>query len=121
MEGCRVARLIGYDGGMENAAPSAPKIRFGRLRIAWSVLAAVTCICLIVFWVRSFRITDSWIDVRNGGSYHQFASARGEFIFDRGDHVPGQYHYWQYAPRRLPDDWRVPANIIGFRFGAPNS
>ena len=108
---------------MESAAPSVPKIRFSKLRIAWSVLAAFACICLIVFWVRSFRITDALIEYRNGRA-HQLASARGELI----DSAPHEATYssstnrsWKYAPRGLPEDWRVPANILGFRFGAPNS
>ena len=79
------------------------------------------CIFLIVFWVRSFRITDSFIRVRNG-HYHQLASARGEFIDDTPpDCTSSTNRPWKYAPRYLSDDWRVPANILGFRFGGtPN-
>ena len=108
---------------MEDAAPSAPRIRFRRLRIAWSVLAAGAGICVVAFWVRSFRIADSLIEVRNGCLY-QYSSLRGELLL--GVH-PGAYSSWDTRPRRylqasLRDDWRIKeANILGFRFyGVPN-
>jgi len=119
---CRIARLVGYDGGMEDAAPSLQKIRFRKLRIAWSVLTAGACVCLIVFWARSFRIADSFIEVRNGCLY-QFSSVRGELAF--GIHPEayhsGDYRSWRYVQLHIPDDWHVKANILGFRFfSAPN-
>jgi hypothetical protein len=110
-------------GGMEDAAPYTPeKIRFRRLRVAWSVLAAVACICLIVFWVRSFRIADSFISIRNGSLY-QFSSVRGELLYgihpeaySSGASIP-----WRYARLLIPDDYHIRANILGFRFGGtPN-
>jgi hypothetical protein len=101
-------------GGMEDAAPSLPKIRFRRLRIAWSLLAAAACIWLVAFWVRSFWFVDS-LDTADGHrSYYEFASTRGEFTFRAvGDaapwDVPLSWHH--YVELRL-----IPANILGFHF-----
>jgi hypothetical protein len=106
---------------MKDAAPSPPKIRFRKLRVAWSVLASGACIFLIVFWVRSFRIADSLIEIRNG-RFYQFSSVRGELAFDsRAPYAHPPNRSWTLAQLNISDDWHVPANILCFRFGAPNS
>ena len=45
----------------EPAAPKAPRRRFGKLRIAWSVAWGVVAVLLVVLWVRSYW----WLDMAN--------------------------------------------------------
>jgi hypothetical protein len=42
----------------EPAASEAPRRRFRKLRIAWSVGCGILCLLLIVLWVRSLRAED---------------------------------------------------------------
>jgi hypothetical protein len=43
----------------EPAAPEAPRRRFRKLRIAWSMVWGVLCVLLIALWLRSYR----WVDL----------------------------------------------------------
>jgi hypothetical protein len=42
----------------EPAAPEAPRRRFRKLRIAWSVGWGIACVLLAVLWVRSYYVLD---------------------------------------------------------------
>ena len=103
---------IGYDGGMDNAVPSAPKIRFRRLRIAWSVLAAAACIWFAGFWFRSFLFSATLSAATNGKRY-QFRSERGELTFFKGSYTSSEPLSWE---QRALFEWRFPPNFLGFRF-----
>jgi hypothetical protein len=99
---------------MEYAAPSVPKIKFRRLRIAWSVLAAGACICLVAFWVRSFWWHDSVVAFANFHAY-ELESQRGELVIDlsgRGS-IPWSWDHRVFPAGVVP----IPANVLGFRFG----
>jgi len=112
---------------MEDAAPSLPKIRFRRLRIAWSVLAAGACICVVALWVRSFTVSESLLVLPDDGRYFlKLWSMRGGLLIDFGTDPPGSgpapFFCRLFQSKQNPADFHNPPNILGFRFvrGNPN-
>lgn len=110
---------------MEDAAPSLAKIRFRRLRIAWSVLAAGACICVAAIWVRSFVRSESLLVFPDNGRYFlKLWSMRGGLLVDFGTEPPGSGpppFFWKlFKSTQNPDDFHTPPSILGFRFVRSN-
>jgi hypothetical protein len=43
----------------EQPAPGAPRRRFHKLRIAWSVVCGIACVLLVVLCIRSYMVIDA--------------------------------------------------------------
>jgi hypothetical protein len=70
------------DHPSEPAAPEAPRRRFRKLRIAWSVGWGVLCLLLIALWVRSRDAVDSCQTPAVVGALH-FQSGFGKVVVFR--------------------------------------
>ena len=106
--GSGIARLIGYDGAMEDSAPSLPKkTGFRSLRIAWSVLAAAACICVLALWVRSFMFNEGWFVMRNGYWYKLWSIRGGLSVNFNVNNGPIPY-FWRFYHEKIPDDYEDP-------------
>jgi hypothetical protein len=74
----------------EQAAPDAPRRRFRKLRIAWSVGWSIICLLLIALWIRSYRGGDYlyW-----NYAYHRsivVGSTRGQIVYYSGPFTIGR-------------------------------
>src|SRR6478672_8285240 len=78
-----------------------PRMRFRKLRIAWSVACGIACVLLIVLWVRSYwRFNRAEGNV--GGTQVRFLAASGKLRFD-------------VCPRWRRPTWEWSSEIIGVR------
>ena len=80
----------------EPDVPEAPRRRFRKLRIAWSVFWGVLAVLLCVQWVRSYW----WVDAIGVDPTRQIVSYRGILFVDGGVYYDAE---WEGAPtlRRL--------------------
>jgi hypothetical protein len=88
----------------EPLAPEAPRGRFRKLRISWSVGWGLLAVLLITLWVRSYWYMD---EVRNASSWvTQLASYRGGIHYYRGPTFlsPGDRWLFLVTPHRDIDD-----------------
>jgi hypothetical protein len=99
------------------------RMRFRKLRIAFSVAWGVACVLMVVLWVRSYR----WIDEAAGptpdGHAIILSSGHGGLEFGRqpdttGDwpnwtvvHTPAEFRDWQW--QRSSSQFRWQSSVIG--------
>ena len=65
-------------GGRRWQRDEANRMRFRKLRIAWSVGCGIACVLLIVLWVRSYW----WVDNALNFLGHDLASVHGNVVLD---------------------------------------
>jgi hypothetical protein len=78
----------------EPAAPEAPRRRFRKLRIAWSVGCVVVAALLITLWVGSYQY------------YESVLSSFGNVTSVQGTVVCNYFDFW-YAIKHGPGDWAL--------------
>lgn len=95
-------------------------MRFGRLRIAWSVGCAIACVLLIVFWVRSYLWCEMVYYRPNQDQTYAFRSDEGEVSYgDWGTRASTMGSPppvgWSYRSWWIPNGGSEVHNVIAFR------
>src|SRR4029078_1018296 len=70
-------------------------MRFRKLRIAWSVACGITCVLLIVLWIRSYWCMDRWLHPEAGVLPNIYTSLLGDMqvVWDAESGSAG-WHHW---------------------------
>ena len=71
-------------------------MKYRKLRIAWSVGCGLTCLLLVVLWVRSYTVS-------RGGELNFSSTWGGAFSSDYGELRVSVVH----LNRGVPDDWFI--------------
>jgi hypothetical protein len=106
----------------EEVTTAGSRIRFRKLRIAWSVLCGTLCVLLIVLWVRSYKTADRLHGRFWGRQSFVLASKEGGVaaIVFRSHGAPGWWR-WETISYPVEDELSFPAgptcqyvNTLGF-------
>jgi hypothetical protein len=89
-------------------------MKYRKLRIAWSVGCGITCVLLIVLWVRSYRVADIF-GCNKPRSFGLMAfSATGRMEFGLGETRASFKSVWASLPHELIHDLKGYAAGSGF-------
>ena len=79
-------------------------MKYRKLRIAWSVGCGVTCLLLVVLWVRSYTLRKA-AHIRLGNSYHFIARSQvgRVLLWIENENLPASALYSQAIPATSPE------------------
>lgn len=95
---------------MSATRPNLQRIKYRKLRIAFSAVCGLLCLLLIALWVRSYRVADNLVIRTSNGINDQFHSENGGLSLGRFQ--PIQHYlgwHWRTDPSVDPPN--------GFRYG----
>jgi hypothetical protein len=106
-----------------NPSPEAGRMRYRKLRIAWSVGCGITCVLLILLWVRSYRVIDvvDWTT----STRITFVSEIGIIQVSRSKSSAIDARTWKWHTLTdfmgaFPRTWSFNSSRDGFRFSFPH-
>jgi hypothetical protein len=80
------------------------RIKYRKLRVAWSVACGVLCLLLIVLWVRSYQWADTFSFPITSKHLLGVGSAQGGMTAIKSEYVPGYYKSrWEFEHFPIAD------------------
>ena len=101
-------------GAMVDSLP--PKVKFRKLRLAWSAASAIACVSMVALWIHSIWFSDHMII---SGIHHLYfvESARGNLWFNATTRPMSWSQGLLFFKTGLPlldNNFRTPSNFLGF-------
>ena len=83
-------------------------MKYRKLRIAWSVAWGIAAVLLVVLWVRSYLVYDSFVGRYPNGLFFFVYSAKGVYTFSTYPLLGASVNdNWWFLVRRAPNDMAI--------------